>query len=1094
MPDQTYQTFDYELRDKGIVARFLKDDAPPDSYLNLDGWEVRQENSLSSRLGPAMITTNGTNNTPLTDLNVHTLRRNKGIGNTWRYAGAGLNLYRRTGDTHGAYSQINSVSLSGSRFSADVYRPNLSSAPYLFIADAAVMLKDNGAGNAQNWGGLPPLIPPSISIAANQVTPINVGSAVVVGSFGVINIGGFANVNRVNTTIGTVIGVPGIVTVTPAAMTNIVLGMFLVVGAGGSLETVYVISVTATQFTANFTKTHAGADTVVNGYVSGTISANTTGRIQVALGAGVLTNVGTVAATDDDLMTLYVNIDNPSNIVQLQVMFDVSDGSFTKSYYSKIVTADTLQPVVSGSVSGVAGVVRRVFDRAGGAVNTRVVGEQFEPLLPGDDPSVSDVQPLPLSLGNSQWTLLQIRRGDFLKVGQAGDPGFDWSFVIKAQVTFQTIATAGVTIGIDDLALVGGSNLDSLGGVAYDYRITNFNINTGYESNPSIELIPKMFLLPQRQPVQVKWTDPTDPQYTHVRVYRRGGSLPDGWNLVTTVAIGVQAYLDSTSDEAISTNKALEIDNDQPVTSTLPVQFSSTLGTGISAGNLQSVFGGGGSIFVGQQVTVGSGDTEETVYVQAVSFAGGFHWTAYFQMAHGSTEAVSASTRPNTPMNLMAIGFDRAWLAGDPNNPHILYYSKKFNPESFPPQNTLEVGKPSDPIMGIVEYRGLVYVFTVSKIYSVFAPGGTTPQVYPTAETTYGLVSNFGFCVGNGEIKYQSKDGIRRFSGGASSLMTLNEDWLFTGQTFGPVVPVDTTKFNQTLLAYHKRRMYVSYIDINGVRRRLIWDDSYQRFRNDSIAANAMYVEEDTDSLLFSDTSGRIFQDRVNNFDDGGFSSGVQIQNPIALNLQTPYLDQGKPKVQKNYNEVTIKADTQGQNIGLQLLFDDGNGPAIVLSTTISSVGMTPFQFKINNGQGQLAYNVSLNITGSVTNAVTVKELAFKAVFETDKRKSFDTYWRDEGSPEWKLAKQGWFEYLSADAAGITVNIYKDGNLTTPVNSFVLPQTSVRQPLRIRLKPMKCRVYRVIATSASDFYWYDSSHIQIKPLSGNSGYQRSKLP
>lgn len=1094
MTDQDYRIFDYELRDRGIVARYLTDDLPPQTYLNLDSWESREENSIASRFGPMMITTNGTNNTPLTDTNVHTLRRLKGIGQTWRYAGAGANLYRRTGDTNGAYAQINGVALSGSRFSADVYRLNFSSSPYLLIADSAQMLKDNGTGNAQKWGGLAPTIPPTIAIAATQITSIATGSAVVIGSFSAVNIGGFANASRVNTTLGTAVNAAGIATVSPASMTNIVPGMFLQVDTAAQAETVYVMSVTATSFTANFTKTHLATAAVVNGNVTGTVAANTTGQIQIALAAGTLTNVGNVAAVDDDLISLYVFIDNPANVQQIQVMFDVSDGSFTKSYYMKTVTPDTLQALVSGNQTGAQAVTQRVFARAGGQVDTRRSGHTHLSILPIDDPGASDAQPDVLDLGLSQWTWLQIKRGDFLPVGQAGNPGFDWSAVTKAQVTFQAIATAGITVGLDDWAMVGGSGLDSFGGIAYDYRYTYFNINTGFEANPSITLIPSLGLLPRRQPITVTWTPPTDAQFTHVRIYRRGGSLSVGWTMVTQIAVGTNTFTDTLADSVIVTNKSLELDNDAPVTSTLPVPVNTNLGTAVTAGSTQTVTPGSlTNIFANQLITIGIGAKQEQVYVQSINAIAGT-FTAFFQNAHGNTETVSASTRPNTPMNLMAIGFDRAWVAGDLNNPHILYYSKKFNPESFPPQNALEIGKPDDPIMGIVsDYRGLVYVFTLSKIYSVFAPGGSTPQVYPTAETEYGLVANFGFTVGNGAIRYQSKDGIRSFRGGASELMTLNQDWLFTGQTFGPIVPADKTKFDQTLLAYHNRQMYVSYIDINGTRRRLIWNDSYQRFRNDSVACNSLFVEKDKNFLLFSDTNGNIFQDRVNNFDDGGFSAGVQIKNAIPLNFQSGYMDQGQPKFQKNYNEFTLKIDTQGETVTLQLLFDYGAGPTLTLSSAINTTGLTSLQFQINSGNGQLAYNVSVKITGNVRNVVTLKEFAFKAAFETDKRQSFDTYWRDSGSPEYKLIKQGWFHYTAADPAGVTVNIYKDGNMTAPYFTFVLPQTSVRQPLRQKFKPVKHRLYRVVANSLSDFSLYGDSHLEIKPLSGNKGYQRAKL-
>ncbi|MBK9054946.1 MAG: hypothetical protein IPL78_29810 [Chloroflexi bacterium] len=62
---------------------------------------------------------------------------------------------------------------------------------------------------------------------------------------------------RVDTTSGTAVAAPGTVTITPAAMTNIVNGMKLLYGAGTvNLEKVEVSNVTGTTFDATFKNTH----------------------------------------------------------------------------------------------------------------------------------------------------------------------------------------------------------------------------------------------------------------------------------------------------------------------------------------------------------------------------------------------------------------------------------------------------------------------------------------------------------------------------------------------------------------------------------------------------------------------------------------------------------------------------------------------------------------------------------------------------------------------------------------------------------------------------------------------------------------------
>ena len=174
MSEHQYKLFSYSMSSKGLSARLAIDRTPPDMYWNLLGLEVRQESSLSTRLGrvPITATGGGTVPAPLPDTNVHTLARLKGTaGSTWRYAGAGQNIYRIAGDAPGAYGLVTTPNeMSGNRFSAATYRPSFSSFPYIFFADSAAMLKDSGMFlPLQQMGIFPPVIPAIAQLLAAVV-------------------------------------------------------------------------------------------------------------------------------------------------------------------------------------------------------------------------------------------------------------------------------------------------------------------------------------------------------------------------------------------------------------------------------------------------------------------------------------------------------------------------------------------------------------------------------------------------------------------------------------------------------------------------------------------------------------------------------------------------------------------------------------------------------------------------------------------------------------------------------------------------------------------------------------------------------------
>lgn len=902
--------------------------------------------------------------------------------------------------------------------------------------------------------------------------------------------------SRVNTTLGTSLHATGIATVTPASMAGILVGMALLVDTGGNQETVYVLSTTATTFTAFFSKTHILTSTPVhNTYIAGNVAANTTATISLSVALD-LSMVGDLTAQVTDVINAFINVSDPSAIQEIRLLFDVGDGSFQKDYYYTAIEPSAFQAAVSGTTPTSSGYNNAVYDRASGNYDVQVLGSGSTPspkdLLPSDMPVLGQLRTSTLGLGLAQWTQIQTQLQNFLPVGRAGIAGFDWSNVNAWRLQIQTIPTASVTVGLDDLYLAGGSGPDSFAGSAYDYRATFYNAATGWESSPNPVMIAGNFVSPRNQPILVTLPTTSDPQVTHVRIYRRGGGLVTGWLYVDQVALGFLSYVDTFPDSVISANNTLlNIDNGPPVTSTLRTPVNTTMGAGVIAGAEQTVTPVAiDNIHPNQVLTIGVGQNQEVVYVIDVDpIAGTF--VAYFQNAHGGAETITATAQVGVPCNILQIAFDTAWAAGDPDNPHVLYYSTRFNPEAWPVENTLEVGTPSDPITGIVEIKSQLFVITQTTIYNILGANIPGASLFPVKTgVTHGMVAPYLYVIADDVMYYKSYDGIWVFNASAAQYGTQGIEWLFRDQNNGPIAPLDDAQDDTISFAFFENEVYIAYTDINGNRGRLIYHTVYQRWRNDTVPAVAQIFEEDIGALVVSDNTGMIYQDRVNNYDSGGFNSSGEIVNPIPIVMESAYLDQGKGAFQKVYQNLMLDLVTNAMELTAQLAFNNGNGPVLTLSSDVQSTLRGKVQLPVNAGLGQEAYTVSVLITGSVTDVVTFNEVAIEHAMEAKVRQAFDTYWQNYGSPGYKLAKQSVIEYNAP--SGLTIQQFFGGSATASY-TVTLPASTQRTAKRVRFPAYKGKIIRTVITSPDDFQLYDVSNMSVKPLCTTEGYQKATL-
>lgn len=1046
-------------------------------------------------------------------------------------------------------------------------------------------------------------------------------------------------------------GSPGMASILPTLQP----GMLIDIQDFGGVtsENIYVITVTDTGFTAEFHLNHpanllTGTTTLQSRALQGTVAANTVATVskKVALN---LSMAGSVPSQPTDYIQMEIQASDPQTIQEFKIFFDVGDGSFTQDYYWKSLVPATYQAAVSGTKVTSNVQTGRIFDRASSLADARTLGKQITDLVPTDLEDLPQLRPFEINTGLNAWSTFQAMLQEFVPVGLAGGENNNWANVVAWQIQITTVPNSPATFGISSVALIGGAGLDSFNGIPYDYRYTYYNLATGDESNGSVTLQSNYFLTPRRQPGAVTMTPSPDPQVTHYRIYRRGGTLTQAWYMVDQIPItSVMPYEDVIDDATIEDNDTLVIDNDAPIISVMrqPVneqilqietgqlwepstpftvgqtaldsngnqqeleaiilasitnvqlvfglltittsapftlaQLSSLVGkritfrnvatatflngltvviasaaSGLGSGTLTAntilanygpaadsgttyilsgsgvssgatpgwslttgvetvdgillwinqglpptTFAGGSiatvtlpsvaSVFPGQLVTVGSGETQEQAYVLSVDSAVSAA-IVFLQSPHAVGEIFAASTRPLPGLNLMAIAFDQAFMAGDPDNPHVLYYSNPFNPETFPQENFVEVGTPDSPIMALVVLRGLLYVFTSKTVFQIYGGGGAVPIPVPTG-CMHGLVANFAWAASENVIFYMSYDGVYAFQGSGSKYMTLDTEWVWTGKNLGPIPAIDTTQKASIFMAYANHELFVSYVDQTGIRRRLIWSENYQRWRPDLTTPQitSEFFEQDTGQFVVGGSDGMVYLDRINDYDSGGFMGGVEIKNPISFALQTAQMDQGQAKAFKVFNELTIDAALNGNTVNVFLVFD--NGATIVPAGVITGTGRAQYQINIGNGAGITSLNVGLLLTGATTSVIYFNEIHIRFVMQAEYRRSFDSWWLRSGTENWKVWKQGWFEYAAQDPAGITFNVYVEGNVTTPAYTFTVPQSLTRVTKRVRFPAKKAKLWRIIGTSPGDFQFYaPESMIEIKPQSPGSGYAKVPL-
>lgn len=897
------------------------------------------------------------------------------------------------------------------------------------------------------------------------------------------------------------------------------LGGTLVGGAAAPAECVLINEYTTpypTQFSAwgFYQEVPTTTTSFPIGCFTGAVGTNTTATVGKTVNVNLNINNQT---TDDDLIVLTLQVSDPGNVENIRLQFDINGSGYTSNYYYKDISPAYYQQGVSAAQNSYEVTQNQIF---ADTLN----------LITGQPPGTTSaqLQPSNFSTGSDAWIAVYMRRGDFLPVGQAGQSGLDWTNITGWQLVVTTSTTGGSSISVNGLYFQWGYGPSSFGGVGYDYRYTYYNAFTGTESNGSPEqafggtqfgyLSSQTAPIYLRQAVQITGAYSLDTQVTHVRIYRRGGTRNSNWvnidqipNLSLPGSLINFTYKDVIPDAFIEQAQILVLDNDPPVTSSLSSPIQTTLSAATAGpGNLyyntfsaQAItVADSSAVFVANQIVdIGPPSNLEQVYV----INGGVGtFTAIVRLQHNQGDPVNVYAIPRQPCNLCAFAYNQVWLAGDPNNPHYLYYSKKGLPENFGPQNYIPVSTPDDPINAVINWRGTLIVGTL-KTWKIIV-GGPQPYAQPTG-SVHGIIAQQGWAEVEGAIWYRAADGLREFTGADGVYKSLPVEWIFKGNPQCIPPQADNTQASQDVMAYYDNVIYHSYISLTngGQRFRLQWDTQYARFRYDDVPATAMLWEKDINTLLvgkhIASSNYAVVQDQINDYDDGGWAFGELAMVPIDLVIQSPYRDLGKPHNPKQWNQYETDVNTENQNLDSTLLFEDG-AFTLPLATVNTGTSRQKVELFVNNGAGEQAYRASIQHAMLVTVAPTIYQENIYAAVLAEYSASLDSYWIKFGTDESKFVKQAYFDYNST--VPLDVSLYAD-NSATPYYTFTLPAQATRGVIRVRFgnnnpgtTAFTMRTFRMIiletgSVPPNNMQMWEKIKIEWKPIGAGNTYRPYEL-
>lgn len=315
------------------------------------------------------------------------------------------------------------------------------------------------------------------------------------------------------------------------------------------------------------------------------------------------------------------------------------------------------------------------------------------------------------------------------------------------------------------------------------------------------------------------------------------------------------------------------------------------------------------------------------------TFAGGAEYFFDQSIAAGTTTATSSQadtaltdiieTDNDQPPDASWVVFhqEHAFLCRDADNPHYLWYSKRFKPDHVPSDNFLEIGQPTDPLQCGVSVAGVLGVFARQTKYRVLG-NATTGFVAQESISRRGTRSPFSAVGTPRGVIFVAKDGVF-VTDFTSEDIPFGDAILplFFGETVNDLSPINWDAAETIACAYFKNRIYLAYPSGSNTTPDTVavFSDDTKRwyFYQYPTHVRSFAVEEDLDQLIHGSTDGQAYiMETGTTDDDEGEATDITM---------TVEKDFGKeaPNTYKLFQYATVDADLGSESATVKLYVDE---------------------------------------------------------------------------------------------------------------------------------------------------------------------------
>lgn len=423
---------------------------------------------------------------------------------------------------------------------------------------------------------------------------------------------------------------------------------------------------------------------------------------------------------------------------------------------------------------------------------------------------------------------------------------------------------------------------------------------------------------------------------------------------------------------------------------------------------------------------------------------------------------------------------------GEEASPYTVRVSRRFYPESWPLNNYLLAGNPTDIITGGCVWQNQLWIFTKKHIYRVEktangyvaqlteAPLGTECP-YSISPSPYGIFYNVPF------------HGPHVFNGATSvSIAAKNIQPFFDGEpilTDGITIPVaapnSVVEFNHVQGQYHNRAYTLVILDNTNVERILVYSAEFQRWHrisgadltllrlsseragDTSITAKNLEAGNNNGWLLLLAPVLGIYKDPGN----------VPITATVQLTFDTLLKPQDS---EMDVKDIIVDANLAGQPLLTQVSYDDS---ALQALGTQTATERNKFFFPIPSedaqvAHGRICYKASVRLTMTqTTGRISLYGLGANYWVEPRRAESYNSMFIVDKEKGW--LRRG--RLVLRSYAPVQCQLFAD---ETQSYTLSLPSTN---GLRLGVHPtnptgLNGKVFRAVFTSSAPFVLYPSAY------------------